>query len=270
MVWGLKGSGLSCIAAALVAASAAQTASAVVIGFETSEGYSTGVLAGNPSSGNKWTSSGSAGNAFQIVQIGGNQLVQTQSGKAYTTSYQPTLADIGLTSGQTLKDSLIHYSYTFSVDKTNETSAAHTLLRLRFGGTSSGGDLISDFEISSVGKFNYTVFDSVQNKIVSTGVNITSGTAYTISGDFNFNTKTFTLFINGTQILYTYNGVSYSDLAFRTQATDITSLYVTANQIVNGGTASFQFDNITLQTVPEAASVSVLGIGALTLLKKSR
>lgn len=100
-------------------------------------------------------------------------------------------------------------------------------------------------------------------------------TFITISGEINFGSSTYTLFVNGVP----QKGNSNNTLM--TFTTPITDLYFSMKQLTNTitdpgtgvaskGNATFSVDNVRMELVPEAASLGMLGAGAATLLLNRR
>lgn len=251
----------------------ASQANAIVIGFESSEGYTTGILTNQPptSGATKWTGD-TAGN-YIVTAVGSGQAVTTVAGGSSTVNYHPSSIDLGLSAGQTLANTIISYSFDISVNEIEGTSGTHTLFRPRLGGT-SGGSVISDFELSSAnGLFRFSAATVAPGSSAGVAKNAsggnfvaTAGTSFTVSGELDFSTSTFTLFVNGVQQKDANNN---STLGFRT--TGLTDLYLWMQLITNNsGDATFTIDNIKLTAVPEAASIGILSLGALALLKRTK
>lgn len=259
-------------AAAIAAGLSLQTsvARAIIIGFEAGQGYTadtTVVNAPSTAGATKWAGDAAASTKYYVRADAGGQVLSTTAGGSSLASFHPSTADLNLGSG-TVASSVIQYSYDVRVNSTLDTGL--TLFRVRLGADGSGGNLVSDFELSSQGLFRYTETGSSGSLIAkdSKSVNFvaTPGSFFTVSGEMNFATNKFTLFVNGVQQKDSSGGTT---LDFKTS--NLTALYLTSRLITNtGGSSTFSLDNITLAAVPEPASVGILGIsaGALILRRK--
>lgn len=271
-------SGKRILAAAAVACGAiaySQSASATVIGFETGEGYTTGNVVSQPSSGSSAWSGGTVGS---VAADGVGQVLSiTPTSSEGKISYHPTVSNLGLNAGQTLGNAVVRFSFDIRIndpDQVQETeiSSAPTWMRVYISGKDSTAttDRFFELEVSSAGYFRYYKGSSgsllkAQN---AGGTDFKSplGEFFTVSGEINYQDDTFTLFVNGVQ---QKSGTGALTINFNA-STPLDDLYFIVTSKVNSGNATFSVDNIKLEVVPEIASISLLGFGATVLLKRQR
>lgn len=252
----------------------AASAGAFTIGFETSEGYTEGNLTGQPS-GTRW--SGTSNLMFVASDVGG-QFAQAAAPNVSSTiaayrniAYTPQATDFGGDSAPTEANFTGQLSYSFDLAYHSSLfTSGSSAWFFRFGENAvelffnQNGTLT----FRSSGSMYLAQNDSGSNfNIADTGAD----TFVNINGVMDYGTGTYTLWVNDVQ-----QEVSGSeDIAFQNATAALTrGFYIRLQSNESPATTTeyvqIQMDNIAVDVVPEPATLSLLGLGGLALLRRRR
>lgn len=246
------GWGVTAVAMFLVAAFA-QAAVGASVDFETGEGYSTGNLFDQPTSGNQWSGDDSSKIAVTSAQ--------SQSGS------QSILLDPGLTSGSdgnelNIGSTPTQFSLKFYWRPSGTTSGSASIYLAQFAGNSTNfaGPRIQFVASGSVYQIKSVENGFVQNiKLgMSPGIYADQWWEVEILGDLS--TRTFDFYLDGT--------LEASDMGFRNTITNLaTSLNYLGVEVSNTGASDHYFDDFQITSnAPAVPTLSAWGILALLAL----
>jgi hypothetical protein len=257
-------------------------ARAININFDTTEGYTTGELSGQPAvhtNTGQWTGTDSSGlltvvnNSTAVSPLGTadtGQYVQAGEGTNSTEpTFAPTTTDLGGTFTNT--SSVVNFGVQLAG---SGLSGAAVALRIPFGNPSggAGSSYALQLEISTAGKIDIisgattyylTTDGALTSSSTASDVLTLSSTAFTtISGTLNYGTGAFSL----SYITPTGNSYSpYSNLAFHTgYGGDSADVYLAdINTSVAG--VNVYVDNLVVSLAPEPSSrlLALMGFGGL-------
>ncbi len=242
----------------LLATSFLPSAHAILIGFESGEGYSVGALSGEPTTGTQWSGSGLW---LGVVDDAGNQIAQTPASDPanfITNTFTPSAADLG---GTNAASGIYNFSFDLRSDNNPGTSDFATSATIRIAGGDAASGTAIRLQIFDNGRLQYFDGTSATNASNGSGsFDLDDVTGFfSISGAINFDTSQYSL---------TVNGVSQgSTIGFNsTTSTSFESFQVAAG---NSGALNYRqlsFDNVSLAAVPEPSTVGALVAGGLALL----
>ncbi len=249
----------------LLAAACAVTAplaSAITIDFETASGYTTGVLSGKPSTGTQWALTNGGTNVVNVaagVGVGGSQGIAgtgTGSGSNFVYyGFNTTNADLGATFDA--NSSIVDYSFAWRPTQAFGTSNSQSIFSFSIGSdTATGSNAALRLDIRSSGRL--IALDGTTNQAVD-GL-FTLNTYATISGQINYATNTYTLFVNGVQ---QFTSISGGNLAFNNAASN--NAFIRIGNL-GGATADYRTwnaDNIIVAIPEPSAFAALAGLGAL-------
>lgn len=240
-----------------------QSSNAVVIGFETVEGYTIGSVAGQPASGTQWSvTGGGIGNVAGPSGNPGQYLSVTHDGTAgdnfQTVRYTPTNADLGASGFP----EPIAFSFDLRLDSydgaTNTNYGTISLLR-DAAGANTGRALRLGFNLNGAVQVVSSTFNGGSLTLSGGNRPFTSSTNWvTFSGVANFATQETTLSINGVAVN------SGNPFAFASPTGTGSDAYGSFEGSVSNLAGTYSIDNISLQAVPEPGS-AVLLAGSLAL-----
>lgn len=280
----INGPMLAALLALGLAQASLSSARAVVIGFETAEGYSTsggttflnGNLGGQGISPNTWSAPTVTGadklrvvpNAFTAGNPSSQVVELFDTGRTQNDLYRIFNPSLGATFNA--NSSILSFGFQFLYDSV-ATSAASSL---RFGiGELGGGQQILRLELVSNGKLNFndgTSYISVKN---GSGTDLISPPDQwiTISGVANYATNTYSLFVNGVQQVGSAGSEDFN-MDFFSTANKTAVLNFWAMGSTGTTFAPIYLDNVSLQAVPEPGSLLLLGAawGFCTLRRPRR
>jgi hypothetical protein len=252
------------------------SASAVTIGFETSEGYTTtggttfanGNLVGQGISPNNWTGSTSAdadklrvianpvttGNpSDQVVQLFDTNNTGTQLYRIFSPSTGETFDP---------SSSIISYSLQFLYPSGAATNAS---AEIRFAvGDAGSGKQIFQLEFVSDGTIGFNDGTTNSKVLNSEGNNFvgTTGTWVTISGTINYGTNLYTLNVDGVQQLGTD---SSSNLDFYATDSKTAVLNLRAMGATGANYTPIYLDNLDFTAIPEPGTSAAMVFGVVLL-----
>lgn len=228
----------------------------ILINFEN---YNTGNLSGQPGTGTQWAivngSTSIVNVADGVGNGGGKGLVNTQLGGSNFVHYGFNTSDSDLGFTFNSASTILNYSFDWRPTQTLDGSDSAYLFDFVLGSSlsTSFSDAANRISIRSDGALR--VFDSTNTRL-QTGLFFDSvGTYRTISGTLNYETKQFTVFVDGTQLFTDFNG---GNLSFH-GASD--NAYIRVNNLLGNTPANWHewnLDNISLTQVPEPATASLL------------
>ncbi|MDA3799875.1 MAG: hypothetical protein PF692_12425 [Kiritimatiellae bacterium] len=200
------------------------SASAILIDFED---YIVGLdVVGQPSSGTKWSGSWKCFFVTNAVGGDGGKCIQFQptAGQYNTTSFTPAAADWG---GVFDTNKVYEYSYDMQLPYAADSSGFLTV----WLGRNGGSYCVSRFGVAGNG--NYGSFSGV----------LSDGQWHTISGEFQYSTHKYSLYIDGNMEYEDHNfynvaAPSFGDFGLNTTTT-AASNYV------------FRVDNVYLEVKPQ-------------------
>jgi hypothetical protein len=246
----------------------ASAASALTIDFETGSGYAAGNLVGQPSTAGAttWTrtNAATAANVINVaagIGVGGSQGIQgvgTGGGSNFVYyGFDTTNTDLGFTFDSA--SSVLSYSFQWRPTQALDGTSASDIFRFTIGSSeNAGGNAALSLGVRNNGVF---VAQDGTNARTQAGL-FTTNTYATISGEINYATNTFTVFVNNTQQFTDFNGGS---LTFNNAASNNAFLRI-GN--LSGGTTdhrTWNLDNISV--IPEPSAVAaILGLGAFGLV----
>ncbi|MCC5846750.1 MAG: PEP-CTERM sorting domain-containing protein [Verrucomicrobia bacterium] len=249
------------IFAAFTAAALPFAAQALTIGFETGEDYAAGNLANN----SRWsvTNPGNPANANPInvtagVGVGGTQGLSSSAGSGSNFTYygfDTTNADLGFTFDS--ESSILDYSFQWRA--TDDFAAASVdIFRFTIGSSgAAGASAALSLTVRSHGVF--VVLDGATTRTESNL--FTSGTYATISGQVNYATNTYTVFVDDTQQFTAFNGGS---LAFNNANSDNAFIRIGNLTGQSDDYVAWNLDNITV--IPEPSTLALLGIALSSMM----
>ncbi len=240
---------------------------AILIDFET--GYSAGDLNGQPSSGTQWSRTLGAVNDVNVatgIGTGGSNGITGEdngSGSNFVFyGFAPSASDLEGTFDSA--SSIVSYSFDWRATETLDGSTSTNIFAFIVGSDSTSGSNPA-LNLNIRGQGRLVANDGGSNRAAD-GL-FTVNTYSTISGDIDYATKTFTVFVDGTQQYTSFNG---GNLSFANAASDNAEIRL-GN--LSGGSLSANYrtwnaDNISI-AVPEPTSAAML-VGALGLLALRR
>lgn len=248
-------------------------ASAILIGFETGEGYLPGHLTGQPSVGTSWTSTGTAHNLVIEANAGtgGNDQAlvahKTETGTVGFYSFKPSESDLGAPFVPHASKVAFSFDYRFLGDY-NGVYIGVAYLRI---GTTSGEVL--SFAFYSNGTVNYS--DSLgatgQKNInaKASGGGLFYGAKnqwFQVDGVLDYATQTYTLSINGVAQA-SFNG-ERMNLGFNGNVTSTPvnsyDLNVLSLNVSHNDWRPYAMDNLSYAVVvPEPMALGWVAIGAV-------
>jgi len=264
---------LALLAMTLLGANAAH---AIVFTFEPSSYTTTGGtggngnLAGQPTTGTAWGGSNNSGttaedNITSGNGVGGSQAITSQVGITGTNftsySFAPTTSDLAGTFNAS--SSILDYSFALRLNAApNVSSTAVTRFR-------TGSDLALRFEMLSTGRINMLngngaggAGSAITLKTTTGGVTdfiAAANTYFTISGQVNYSTKTYTVLVNS--IAQTIgNAAASQNFGFFNNTASSATLTVFNLNSDNANWISTSYDNISYSVIPEPSSAALLGL----------
>ncbi len=256
----------SLLAAACVALSA-PFASAITIDFDS--GYTTGTLDGKPTSGTQWALTSGNTNVVNVtanIGVGGTQgIAGTGTGGGSNFVYygfNTTSADLGATFDAA--SSIVNYSFEWRATAAFGSSNTQSIFAFTIGSsTTTGGSAAIRLDIRSSGRL--IALDGATNRALD-GL-FTPGTYATISGQVNYATNTYTVFVNDVQ---QFTSFSAGNLAFNNASSD--NAFIRIGNL-GGGTADYRAwnaDNIIVAIPEPSAFAALAGLGVLGLAATRR
>ena len=240
------------------------------IGFEEEEGYSTGNLVDQPSSGTQWDETNPASPVGSIsvvdgIGINGSRGIQGSANPSSDFNYyafNTTDADFGFTFDS--ESSVLQYSFQWRLaDETFGGTAF--LFRFTVGSDHIRGDNAAmNLTIRADGRI--IALDSGTNR-ARDGL-FTLNEYATISGVIDYGANTYTVWVDGEQQFTTHGPNADGNLAFNN--TDSDNAYIRIGNL-SGTTADhreWNLDNIAI--IPEPSAVAMLSLGLVTMLMARR
>jgi hypothetical protein len=223
--------------------------------------YSTGNLIGT----NNWQdANGGNGSAGTPQVVAGQYVSMTAQGGTGGTYADVYTSDANLTAG-TLATYGNQANVSFDLNRQGVGTRAHA-----FGVEilSAGQDAVlaslflGNADDGSAAALTEDVFNTPS---VYAGYGRNDGNWGTYHIQLNFNDKTFTVFVDGNTVDYTFPMSAAAQAALSTEGNGIGAI---AFSNTNDGTDSALYDN--LQVVPEPGGIAMVGCGTLLLLSKRR
>lgn len=277
------------------------TAHAIMIDFESASGYSTtggttgsytaytaGNLGGQGGT-TKWSgpTNNTSSNYTDLAHVvtdpanASNQVLQTQvmpggntMGVTLFRYYPSTGAGGDLVNAFNASSSILNYSFQVRLDTAAATTAA---MRYYFGSGMGSGLQLLQLELVANGVANNNSlfkYSDGTNTNLASAITTTVGSWLNVSGQINYATNTYTLFLNGTQQL---GSNSQTDLGFyyKAPATSfadgVTGTSIGTKDAVFGfrdlnPNVSTSLDNLSLSVVPEPQTWAMIACGLLLLV----
>lgn len=235
---------------------------ALLIDFESGSGYSTGDLAGQPSSGTEWAMVNGGTNIISVasgIGVGGsNGIVGSGTGGGSNFvfyGFNTTNADLGFTFDPS--SSVLDYSFQWRPTQTLDGPTGTEIFRFAIGSDEdTAGNAAMNLTIRASGRL--VALDGSTNRAVD---NLFTLNEYaTISGQVDYGSNTFTVFVNDTQQYTTING---GNLGFVNTDSDNAFIRIGNLQGANADYRTWNADNISI--VPEPHTYALIG-GVLALL----
>jgi hypothetical protein len=260
---------ITSLALTLTAAVQAQ----LFIGFESAEGYNTGALAGQPSSGTEWSSliGSDSINVADSIGLGGTRgITGTTSASNFAFyGFSTTNSDLGITFDE--NSTVLQYSFQWRPTQDLDAGTSRDIFTFAIGGTAgntTGTDSASTFRVRSDNRVSST--SGTTALLTGTGIFTTNQWA-TISGTVDYGSKTFTIFVDDTQLFTTTNG---GNLSFRDA--NASSAYIHMGNLNGASNAAdyrtWNADNISI--VPEPSAYALLGgvmaLAAVLIVRRRR
>jgi len=264
---------LAVIAMMLLGANAAH---AIIITFDASNYTTTGGtggngnLAGQPGTGTAWGGPNNTGTTAEYIVtsgngVGGTQAITSQVGIAGTNftsySFAPSTSDLAGTFNAS--STILDYSFALRLNATtNSSNTAVTRFR-------TGSDLALRFEMLSTGRINMLNGNGTGAGGSAITLKTTTGgatdftaaanTYFTVSGQVNYSTKTYTVLVNG--IAQTIgNATASQNFGFFNNTASSATLSVINLNSDNANWISTSYDNISYAVIPEPSSAALLGL----------
>lgn len=242
----------------------------LVIGFEEGEGYDTGNLVDQPSSGTQWdeTNPAAAVGSISVVDgigVGGSRGIRGAANTGSDHNYygfNTSDTDLGFTFDS--ESSIL--SYSFDWRPTQELDGGGSFIfRLAIGSASDiGASGAAEFIVRADGRFIAVDADSNRARDNLFTLNEYS----TISGVIDYGANTYTVWVDGEQQFTTSGPNGDGNLGFVNTASD--NAYIRIGNL-SGTTADhreWNLDNISI--IPEPSAVALLGLGMVTVLAVRR
>ena len=264
----MNSSRLTSLATLALVAFAAPLASAITIDFDS--GYTTGTLDGKPTSGTQWALVNGGTNVVNVTAAIGTSASQgiagtgTGAGSNFVYyGFNTTNTDLGTTFDASA--SVVDYSFDWRATQAFGTSNAQSIFAFTVGSsTATGGSAALRLDIRSSGRL--IALNGATNQAAD-GL-FTLGTYATVSGQVNYETNTYTVFVNGVQ---QFTSITGGNLAFNNAASD--NAFIRVGNL-GGATADYRTwnaDNITVTAIPEPSTFAALaGLGVLGLAAARR
>lgn len=254
---------------------ASSHAAAITVGFETNQGYTTGldvvgqIASINGSVTNKWLNSSNTAvtnGEFMVVSGagvgGGNAVVVSNSPVANAMRYTPTAADLDTNSIAAPYTGKLLFSFDFQLSATNASSTYVYNFTQR---DANGLDAGRAFRLTLAGNGTLQV---LQTNAVTGLMNDTfsrlfkQGQWLTISGQADYATQVTSLFTNGA-LLGSYRfinagGAGPNEIGFWDYSASA------------GSSSAGVFDNLQLSVIPEPSVLVALVLGATALAFRRR
>ncbi len=220
------------------------SASAIMIDFQEADGYTIGELNGQPTNGTQWVKTAGDANSFEVVG-GGNDhiLIANTTPTANNSLYHFYPTDDDLNTIFDSSSSILNFR--FDLKWTEINSALH-IGRFYVGGVVHSVFMLS-FDAS--GKIQYysganllTVKDAGGSDFIAS-----SSTWYTVEGQIDYKSKTYTLTVNGVAQNSTGSAFNFKDATASTAEIDLFS--VSGNHV---NYTTITYDNIELVSAPSA------------------
>jgi hypothetical protein len=223
-------------------------ASIVSIDFETSEGYPTSILKSNTLSSHGWVAS---------------------TGSTYVVPYSDSFSHTGSRSARVLVSPAVVQTCTYNANWTPTSSnptviySSYMAAKVATIGTSGsyGGiyltGLTSDSSKVVVGKITLNV-DGTATLSNDTGYSATTSYSFSTSNWYqlavqaNFAKKTVDFLLNGTAI---------GSTTFGSNVTSLGSIGLICGTTAGAGGYNFRYDTVTLNAIPEPATIAILALG---------
>lgn len=250
--------------------------SAMVLTFDEDQGYFTnggntgdGHVLGQPSSAPYWTKQGSASDALQsMLRVSANS--GTSGTDQALVAYSNGGVGGGVFYGYAPTDDQLDTVFdpnastlTFSFDYRLSARSAQTGISYLRIGTTDGNVLRLSFWTDGGINFNNGTSGNWAHDASGNKFAAAAGTYYHISASLNYQTKQFTLSINGvTQQVAGNSTLNF----FSTTSTSWTDIQMSVLNVNNASWRSFALDNLSLrapEAVPEPATASLLVIGTI-------
>jgi len=254
----------------------ANAAHAILITFEPSSYTTTGGtggngnLAGQPGTGTAWGGSNNSGTTaeYNVTSgngVGGSQAITSQVGITGTNftsySFAPTTSDLAGTFNAS--SSILDYSFALRLNAVpNASNTAVTRFR-------TGSELALRFEMLSTGRINMLNGNGAGGAGSAITLKTTTGgatdftaaanTYFTVSGQVNYSTKTYTVLVNG--IAQTIgNATASQNFGFFNNTASSATLNVFNLNSDSANWISTSYDNISYAVIPEPSSAALLGL----------
>ena len=249
------------------------TANTMALTIDFSGGYAPGDLLGQPGTGTQWirTNAPAAPNIIEVaagVGAGGTQGIRSVSTGAGSNfvfyGFNTTNADLGFAfdSGA----SVLEYSFQWRPTQALDASDSPDIFRFSIGSSTNIGDSAAvRLTVRANGAFLAQNGGSalVQHALFQADV------YSTISGTIDYGSKTYTVFVDGTQL---FDGTNGGDLAFENAAADNVFIRLGNLSAANPDYRAWSMDNISIIPEPAtyAAFFGLLAIGIVLLNRRRR
>lgn len=241
-------------------------ANAILIGFEAGEGYSAGNLKGQPSSGTTWTNASAGAGLLVTAGAGtsGSQAAVANNTASNFYSFAPSNADLGGTFSPTTSKLAFSFDYKLSA---NATYLGIAYFRI---GTTNGNVLRLSFYNNGNIVFSNGVGSSTAK--VANGTDNFFGAAgiyYSISGELDYFTQTYTLSVNN--VAQSVGGNSNFGFV-SSSSSNGNDLNILSVNTADANWRSYSIDNISYAAVPEPTTSALLflGLGGLFSVLRRR
>lgn len=246
---------LRSLAAAMALVWSASSASAILITFESSQGYTAGsALTGQPSSGTAW---GGTANFYNVVAgagVSGSNGAQSPATYAGGSQFfLSSAADLGVA----IKTPTGRYTFSLAVTMNGNPNGlvGDTGTRIELFG--NGSQQAVELRILGNGRLRYDDGSQLVNVVNSGGaaVNLAQGATATFEGVINYDTATYSLTVNG---VVQGTAIPFSDV-FVHSASTVGRFEI--EHFTASGYRQITLDNLSMEVVPEPGTAGLLGIG---------
>lgn len=252
---------------------ASAQATFLLIDFETESGYEAGQdLVGQPNSGTTWerTFQDFGTNNISVVEgigVGGTMGIAGVgggTGNFVFYGFNATNTDLGFTFDSS--SSVLQYSFAWRPTQALDGAVGTDIFRFTIGSDeTSGGNAAMNLTIRASGRL--IALDGGTNRAVD-GL-FTLNEYAMISGTIDYDTNTFTVFVNNNQ---QFTAVNEGNLAFNNLASDNAFIRIANLQGTTADHRSWNMDNISIIPEPRvyAAIFGLLAIGFVLVSRRRR
>lgn len=249
------------------------TANAMALNIDFGAGYSAGDLVNQPGAGTQWirTNAPAAANIIEVapdVGVGGNQGIRgvsTGAGSNFVFyGFNTTSADLG--HAFDAGSSALQYSFQWRPTQALDATDSPDIFQFSIGSSTNIGDnAAARFTVRANGAF---LARNGGSFVVQAGL-FQANVYSTISGTIDYGAKTYTVFVDGTQL---FTGTNDGNLAFDNAASDNVFIRIGNLSGANADYRPWSMDNISIIPEPAtyAAFFGLLAIGIVLLNRRRR